>query len=151
MRLLLMGALLTADRCHIQCQRRQWLALLRCLNSGNNKDRQCSNCRGCLASYNYCSVIICSSGGSNNNNNNNNKCECVYKRIRKNPLLGICWWQSHYVIVVSSVTLLTLVLTKCAIRATKKNASKKCKKFIPLPGIEPGSPGWKPDILTTRQ
>ena len=25
---------------------------------------------------------------------------------------------------------------------------KKIYKNIPLPGIEPGSPGWKPDILT---
>ena len=31
----------------------------------------------------------------------------------------------------------------------KKNEKKKeCKNKIPLPGIEPGSPGWKPDILT---
>ena len=24
------------------------------------------------------------------------------------------------------------------------------KKIIPLPGIEPGPPGWEPGILTTR-
>ena len=28
------------------------------------------------------------------------------------------------------------------------HSSKTCKTAIPLPGIEPGSPGWKPDILT---
>ena len=31
----------------------------------------------------------------------------------------------------------------------KKEADVK-KTFVPMPGIEPGPPGWKPGILTTR-
>ena len=33
---------------------------------------------------------------------------------------------------------------------SQQNITKKKQKCIPMPGIEPGPPGWKPGILTTR-
>ena len=34
---------------------------------------------------------------------------------------------------------------------TKCFLTHRLQKFLPIPGIEPGPPGWEPGILTTRQ
>ena len=33
---------------------------------------------------------------------------------------------------------------------TKRKKEKKIEFVIPIPGVEPGPPGWKPGILTAR-
>ena len=51
------------------------------------------------------------------------------------------WYTRH----CEDVSPVMFVPQKCHLR------SKNNKVHIPIPGIEPGPSGWKPDILTTRQ
>ena len=43
-----------------------------------------------------------------------------------------------------------LFLQKIRYKKYSKAMDVKMQKCVPMPGIEPGQPGWKPGILTTR-
>ena len=44
-----------------------------------------------------------------------------------------------------------LMISRLILIVPSANDGTKTIVFLPIPGIEPGPSGWKPDILTTRQ
>ena len=65
-----------------------------------------------------------------------------YLVMKENPEYVCCNFWRYFLAIF-----LVLANICCFIELMKRG---KLKNFVPTPGIEPGPPGWKPDILTAR-